>query len=519
MSKLINLHRRWAHDARGNVGIIFALTALPVFGMVGLAVDYGSAVSVRNHIQSATDAAALAAAAAQYKTTAEREQIAINAFRANTAGQSSLANLTPSVVQGAGIITVNVTAQVPTSFMRIMGYNNTTVEGISQVATTGKKLELALMFDVTGSMDDSTNGGASSKINDAKAAAVDLLDVVMPATAEHNTRMSLIPFSQKVKLDADTIAAVSGQEAIRQVPQTTTKTVKQYSLSFDNADWKKLSDCITRLRDNYYEKLGQDSDTAEANAEAYCLTLQTRWNNGKKRTEYLTPDVNSQNVQVTETTYQTQYINPCVVERNTGSATRKIGEDAPANGEWVATYGTTATADVSCPPNGADGVGTLVPLTTSRDAILDAVNALQTGGSTAGQIGTAWSWYTLSPNWNSIWKPSSQVAAYGDTKTIKAAVLMTDGAYNSCNGSSSWCAASATQAVEICNKMKEQGIQVWTIGFGMSTNVNDPARQTLVQCADTGRYFFPYNGTELRAAFSAIGRSLSEAINEPRLVN
>ena len=81
---------------------------------------------------------------------------------------------------------------------------------------------------------------------------------------------------------------------------------------------------------------------------------------------------------------------------------------------------------------------------------------------------------------------------------------MSDGQYNS-----NWAnISSSEQAVAICNEMKAKGIIVYTIGFDMSTDNNDPARQTLMQCASPNKYYFPYDGEALREAFEEIGNSL-----------
>ena len=57
--------------------------------------------------------------------------------------------------------------------------------------------------------------------------------------------------------------------------------------------------------------------------------------------------------------------------------------------------------------------------------------------------------------------------------------------------------------------MKAKGITVYTIGFDMSTNVNDPARRTLDRdCASPDKYYFPYDGDALKTAFNEIGNSL-----------
>src|SRR6476646_860110 len=49
-------------DSSGNVAIIFAIAAIPVFGLVGAAVDYSRANAARTSMQVALDAAALTVA-------------------------------------------------------------------------------------------------------------------------------------------------------------------------------------------------------------------------------------------------------------------------------------------------------------------------------------------------------------------------------------------------------------------------------------------------------------------------
>jgi hypothetical protein len=111
----------------------------------------------------------------------------------------------------------------------------------------------------------------------------------------------------------------------------------------------------------------------------------------------------------------------------------------------------------------------------------------------------------LSPEWNRFWtQGEGDVAEYDNPEVIKAAVLMTDGEYNS-----NWVNPTASeQAVALCTAMKAKGITVYTIGFDMSTDPQNLARQTLVSCASPGKYYFPYDGEALREAFTEIGNSL-----------
>ena len=56
-------------------------------------------------------------------------------------------------------------------------------------------------------------------------------------------------------------------------------------------------------------------------------------------------------------------------------------------------------------------VNSIQPLTNDTAMLKRRIDKLQTGGSTAGHLGTAWAWYLLSPNWNTVLQqafPTSQ---------------------------------------------------------------------------------------------------------------
>ena len=92
---------------------------------------------------------------------------------------------------------------------------------------------------------------------------------------------------------------------------------------------------------------------------------------------------------------------------------------------------------------------------------------------------------------------------------------MTDGAYNT-DYSSGY--SSTTMAREMCERMKEEGIVLYTVGFQIPNHSTQ--RQTLVECATSeNHYFFPYNGDELRAAFRSIGQALTYTQGSARLSN
>jgi Flp pilus assembly protein TadG len=161
--------KRFARDERGNIAVIFAIASVPLLAAVGCAVDYSMATRIKAKLQSAADAAsvgALAVGSPAYDAAGAMGSTgpvpagvtdANNIFNANTNGVTGFQNLvvTPTVTKTNNSLTSQVTfsAQVPTTFVNLIGYPVMTVNGTS--SSTGALpmyLDFYLMLDVSGSM-------------------------------------------------------------------------------------------------------------------------------------------------------------------------------------------------------------------------------------------------------------------------------------------------------------------------------------------------------------------------------
>lgn len=208
--------------------------------------------------------------------------------------------------------------------------------------------------------------------------------------------------------------------------------------------------------------------------------------------------------QVTTTYYSTD----CVVER-TGA--NKYTDVAPGKNTYVTTLYKAEDSRGRQVPCELTSAYELMPLTNDKAALMARIDGfLNPKGATAGHIGTAWAWYTLSPNWNTLWGASNKAGAFGD-QTTKIAILMTDGEYNlqftsqgvSASAGSSANGDSASQARALCTAMKAQGITIYTVGFALGKNSS--AIQTLDHCAsDPSMAYTPENGEELKQTFRDI---------------
>ena len=193
----------------------------------------------------------------------------------------------------------------------------------------------------------------------------------------------------------------------------------------------------------------------------------------------------------------------CVKER---SGSERYTDAAPGPGQYF-----KYKYSSHCKPSQSP----IMPLTSNKADLKARIDGFQAAGGTAGHLGTAWAWYTLSPNWNDIvWTGDSRPAAYPPgynaatsaereaaytaAKLKKIAVLMTDGDYNTWYSGSS----SSTQAMAQCDAMKSNGIEVYTVGFELPSQ---SAKGLMEYCAtDTAHFYDATDGDKLRMAFRDI---------------
>jgi Flp pilus assembly protein TadG len=189
---------RFIQDRRGGVAPMFALAIIPVFGLVGAAVDYSRANSVRTGMQSAIDATALAMAKLAPKLTQTQLQQQTTAYFNAMFNYPEAKNLviTPTYTTAGGSqLVISVSGSVDTSFMRIMGFSSLNVGSTSTVKWGNIRLRVALVLDNTGSRSD------YNKIGALKTATNDLLTQLKnAATNSADIYVSIIPFVKDVNV-------------------------------------------------------------------------------------------------------------------------------------------------------------------------------------------------------------------------------------------------------------------------------------------------------------------------------
>lgn len=190
---------RLVWDDRGNIVAIFAIMSLPMLAFVGAAVDFARASSARSAMQAALDSTSLMLAK-EAATAPDLNARATAVFKAlykhdEVSGVSVAANYTPQRGTVPGKLVISGAGQLPTTFMKIVGFTKMDVGTSSTTTWASMKLRVALALDNTGSMNE------DGKLAELKKAAKILVKRLREtALANGDVYISLVPFHWVVRI-------------------------------------------------------------------------------------------------------------------------------------------------------------------------------------------------------------------------------------------------------------------------------------------------------------------------------
>jgi Flp pilus assembly protein TadG len=507
----------FAGDTEGTVMMTFGLMAIAMFAMVGGAVDLGRWLNARDQTMSAIDAAVLSAGRALQTgaTPDQAKQIAMNYYVQNTKSRLSLDDDTVSFTVSADKTTVTAagSAHIRTPFMALANVESLPLftgpeapeASIAQRSHSGLNREVSLMLDVSGSM-----CSPCTKRDDMKAAAADLISILLPETqGEFWTKIAVVPFSGDVRPPASILSQV--------VPPIT------------NVSWPKYRSFATGGGGANNNNGNGNSGNGNSGSGNSGSGNSGNGNSGSGNSGNGNSGGGNNDDDDDAPTFN-YYRSACVGERQ-GQNKHTDEAASPTSNFLTPTYVEKSSvtlayynanmASVASSLCSTPVSGTVLPLTSDKTTLLNMVGGLTTGGGTAGHVGTAWAYYMISPEWSAIVPDGSEAVAYGTPKVKKIAILMTDGEYNytydnkgirvgnnnagpSANGNS-----SSGQSIAICNQMKQDGIEVYTVGFDLGGNQN--AINTLKNCAsDKDKAYIAENGAALKSVFRDIAIKLTD---------
>jgi Flp pilus assembly protein TadG len=503
-------------DERGATAVFFAVGLLLLAPATMGLIDLYMITTQRGQLQDALDTATLYVARSTATSAADVQKSGDAALRANLklpTGQvitSSSFKLEGITIKGHATITP------PTVGPRL--WVQADIAASSEVLRNSNNVEVALVLDTTGSM--------SAQMANLRTAAKDLVDLVVkdqqPPLAPYYTKVALVPYANSVNVGSYAEAArgtIRGPATITNITKANPAVVTT-SLDHNLVNGETVT--ISGVK-------GMTSISGEyvvANRTAKTFELKsTNSTNYSKYTSGGTAQCLSEDCQsfkFTGADSKTKYWVPteCVSER---IGTEAYSDAAPgANPVGRRYFSTNSVGNEGCYTQ------PIVPLSSNKTALKAAIDKLDDNGSTAGQIGLAWGWYMVSPNFGSLFPSESRGAAYGTRELLKVVVLMTDGAFNTpyCKGVVAKNAGSGsggndikincnatngdpfTQAAELCRNMQAKGIIVYTVGFNVGSDTQ--VQNLMRNCASSPEYvYMPNGGAELKVAFRAIAQDIN----------
>lgn len=528
---------RFLGDERGNIAMIFGLALLPIIGTTGLAIDYSRAASARVALQAATDATAL-----KLSGEAERldeEELKLRAdefFRTNfKRSEADQVLVTPRFGIEDGRFTVEVAARasVESTLTRILGRPTMEIEADAKVVWGSRRLELALVLDVTGSM------AQQNRMVELKNATHSLLNTLEGVAREpEDIKVAILPFNTHVNIGTEHVNATW----------------------LDWSDWLSEPPLLSNSKPSNWSNVGPGSScpftnsshgfrcaTGPANGSSITSTIPSSgpyagyicpsMDNGARVPRFIGRYYNGCYNSVPSTTTSTSTICTgsfcscgslsncsCSGSGSRRTCTRTVTTTgAPYSHTWIPNARSTwngcvwdrdrdhdvrdtepgSSAATRFQPNQSSYCPTSATrLTDNWSQLRSKVNALDSLGGTNITIGLAWGWHALSDR-----VPFTEAAPEAEQDLDRIVILMTDGdnTLNRWDGNGFVHCPSCDQRTRLaCTNAKNAGLQLYTV------RLMDGNEALLRDCASRPDMYYNVEAAyQLNTVFGSIADSLA----------
>ena len=209
---------RFKKDEDGAIMAYIIVTFLLMVVATGMAIDLMRHEIARADVQNALDRAVLAAASQSQR--AERELV-FNSYM-DTRSFHELNSVTidhfdANVTSAQSFVTAQAHYDVPTWFMKLIGITELTAPAASSALQGLSEIEIVLVFDHSGSMDDPADRtcrtNCPSRLDALKTAATDFVTTTLGEGGDTYTQISIVPFQTTSAIQPMMAAQYSGGHA------------------------------------------------------------------------------------------------------------------------------------------------------------------------------------------------------------------------------------------------------------------------------------------------------------------
>lgn len=494
--RLLSNCRRFLSDRKGNIAILFAFAVVPMFGIMGAALDYSMANMQRTALQAAADNTVLMLSKMMPLSNDDIQTKGWKIFQANmgsTPLQYSATNLTIASTTN-GKLTLQVDTEYPLTLGGIMSKMFGTspympVDVHSEVQWGNTRLRIALVLDNTGSMDD------DGKMDALKTATAGLLTKLQAVAKDpEDVYISIIPFSKDVNIGALSNDPATGLPMY----QGSGFIYWDNAAKDDNKSWDaRNGSCSISGNSNRASCVADTKDIGTCSDPQYTRKRRCEDNSGT-----WTPNV----VNGVWTVADHSTWNGCVTDRGTPSGpspSTQVGYDQkvdlPSGSDetlWPAEQFSSCTLQI---------VG-LINNWTTLDTTVQAMTPV---GNTNQPIGLVWGWQSLVGG-----GPLSVPAIDPNYAYSQTIILMSDGQ----NTQNRWTSSASSidnrmqngTAPDIsgtCQNIKSANVTIYAVQVNTG---GDPTSTLMKNCASSPSMFFELKtANELVDTFDQIGSALA----------
>jgi Mg-chelatase subunit ChlD len=462
------------HNQSGSVMPLVASGIIALVGAVGLSTDSARGYMVKARLSQALDAAALAGARTMFSPT--RDDDIRMYFKANFPDSFLGATITGPTIQiseNNEILTLQATATIGTTFMRVLGQESLRVSASTEVTRLTQLLDVVIAIDMSGSMGGGVGGG-TTRIEAARQAAKTLVAILFGEDAiKDKLKIGLVPWNGKVNVtlngttfyDADTTS-----ETVSAFTNPLTGSVQYEVYKAGNSPVSLLSPPPAEWDGCVYARYLDNADTDD-DADIWLADrsgLSWDW-----------------------------------------IAWEPVGpEGEPAE----AGNCTSAVGNQECRPCLDHGI---TPLQNTRLAIDDAIDELITPeGVTNIPQGLAWAWRVLSPT-----APFTEADPAPTGRRQQAIILLTDGANfaGSGDGYKTVFGYGASGRPEMNDRLralaaniKATDVTIYAIQFANNGGPLQALMKEVATSPDSPFYHYAPNAAALEQVFREVANHLSE---------
>ena len=532
---LAGVLRQFRDDKTANVALLFAISVVPVIAVIGAALDYSRWSDSRSAVQSIIDSTAIQSLArSRDRESLDAAEEALRARLAQVTHSPIIRDLevmrTNPVNESATEVAVSVVGGVPTTFMRFFGFHELPLRVFAETRVERRSFEISLVLDVTGSMRQ------RGRIQALREAANNLIDTILPQgeTPDDRLLVNIVPYVASVNI---------GRHRGHWLAPL---NLPPYTHPLGSS----------RFANRYI----WDEDEIPA---AACSGTDVTWDAALRvcyigvRSEWTRPGP-CPGVEVNGVCHVADGWRGCVEERGRGAHALTDATPAaalfqpyywpswggvgnpdadPRHNSYLPvrvdeSWGTAAGNNGRGPNLGCPG-NPITDWTNDRRYLKDIIDSLAPWGrsGTMTHIGLVWGWRTLSPAWAGMWGNKPAPRPFDPEEVEKIVIFMTDGTNQfyadlAPPGDSDYTALGFISEVdgvtksndqdfldnktlEICSRMKNEGIEIFSIGFDLERfREGTQARRMLHDCASSTAHYFDTDVRSIGDAFDYIARDI-----------